>query len=67
MEFIIMNNYFVKVIGMLPFPIEKKYTIKASNMATAVARAIRKYPKDVNGEKGRRMMIKRLTIKVERL
>ena len=62
-----MKNYFVKVLGQLPYPVEKDYIGNASNMATATARAIRNYRKDISKERGKAIRIKKLSIKVERL
>ena len=46
-----MKNYLVKVSAMLPYPTEKQYREEASNMATASARAIRKFRKENGGRK----------------
>ena len=57
-----MKVYFVEVKSYLPYPIEKKYWVKASGMRTAVGRGIINYRKEVNRKK-----IRELTIKVKDL
>jgi glycogen synthase len=41
-----MTMYQVVVTSFLPYPISFEYTIKASGMATAIARAVRLYKKE---------------------
>ena len=53
-----MKNYFVKIKAMLPYPVEREYREGASNMATAVARAIRRYRKELNGKRIKDLLIK---------
>lgn len=41
-----MTMYQIIVSSNLPYPISFEYTVKASGMATAIARAVRLYKKE---------------------
>jgi hypothetical protein len=61
-----MNQYWVKVVSDLPYPIEKEITVEASGLSPAVSRGIREYRKYIREIRGKKT-IKNLQIKVMKL
>jgi len=61
-----MNSYWVEITADLPYPIIKEETIKASGLAPAVSRAIRKYRLHIRKIRGKRK-IDSLRIKIMKL
>lgn len=57
-----MKHYFAKVVAFIPVPREREFRIQASNMATAMARAMREFRKDF-----KRKRIDKVSIKIDRL
>lgn len=46
-----MKQYLITIQSYIPYPVKKEFRIDGSSMATASARAIRKYRKEVGKKK----------------
>lgn len=61
-----MKQYLITIQSYLPYPVKKEFRINGSSIATASARAIRKYRKEVGKKKITEMNILITTVgKVE--
>jgi len=57
-----MQNYFVKISYMHPYPINKELTVASSNFSAAVSKALKLWRKEAKGLK-----VKEISIKAIRL
>ena len=62
-----MYHYLITITADLPYPIEKIFRISAWDFSTAIARACRKYRKQLRKDKGKSKKIDSMRVKAIRL